>query len=147
MRRISLRLAFMYTRVMLQADLENLFNSCLETVHVSFYQNHAEQTDFDCIFTSSKNKVPKQLSYYSHPALLRVLVKKSGILNDELYYQVFDTDTKEFCFISQWSNLKKQFVIFHLQGLNFFDETKFLNTLSESKKKFEQYFEEINASL
>lgn len=125
-------------------DLENIFAKSVKPLRLAILFNTSELSDYDCLYsTNPLYKKKDTLSVYSVPPLLRTLISKNKILEEDELLNLYENSPCEVCYIHEWNDHSKKIFIFNLDDLDSFDVNEFNKTLIQSKLELDKVFQKI----
>ncbi len=112
------------THSKIQHDLENFFCDMISPLNIKYLQCSDSWLNFKTVFATNIEELDTVTSVYNIPSLMRVLLEKSNIINEQSINELFTGNSTEICFILDWSTQKK-ILVFSLDGAKHFADMQF----------------------
>lgn len=120
-------------------DFESFFNEFLSPIQIAIATCDNDSMNFMIHKSTIEDYKHAQYSCYSIPSLLRVLLTKSTLLNEEMIQELFQENIKEFCYILDWGDIKK-IIIFSLKNVTLFTDLSFTKELINKRERILELF-------
>lgn len=123
--------------------LSTTLNEFISPLKIAYFTAADENLNFKCIFSNTPlYKKGARYSVYSLTPILRVLLTKGTILEDELIEKIFAKHNNQMSYILDWSEIKKA-LIFDVEDLDYFEDQTLVKELIKNRESFLQELDRI----